>query len=383
MTKMSKKELISSTKPRYLKANKKEKTKILEEFVKNTNYNRKYAITIMKAGYDHLKVEKVGRKQRKPKYDNDVICAAIKVWELLDFPCGVRLQPNLLPTICAMERFNEIEVSSEIKMKLTEISAKTLDRRLKKERESRHLDRHRGTTKHGSMLKSQIPVRITDWDTSELGFMEMDTVAHNGGDPSGTFVYSLDMVEICSGWSEQYAIYGKGEIETQAAVSDIRQGLPFELFGLDSDSGGEFVNYHMLRYCQKEPSLYFTRSRPGKKNDNAYVEQKNGSHIRDLLGFERFDTRAHVEAMNDLYRNELRLFNNFFKPVMKIESKEKVNNSLCRKKYDKAKTPYLRLMECEDVPAEKKKELEALYLSLNPVQLKREIERKVKLIKNL
>lgn len=383
MTNMSKKDLISAVKPRYLKAEKKEKTKILEEFCRNTGYNRKYAITIMRAGYDHRKVEKAGRKKRKPKYGSEIICTAIKVWEILDFPCGVRLQPSLFPTIEAMERHKEIIVSVGIKEQLAAISARTLDRRLKKEREVRHLDRHRGTTKHGSLLKSQIPIRITSWDTSKVGFMEMDTVSHNGGDPSGQFVSSLDMVEIYSGWSEQYAIMGKGETETVGAVNAIRAGLPFEISGLDSDSGSEFVNWHMVRYCQKEPNLYFTRSRPDRKNDNAYVEQKNGSHIRDLLGFGRFDTEAHVTAMNDLYRNELRLMNNFFKTVMKIETKEKINNSVCRKKYDTAKTPYVRLMECPDISEEKKKELEALYLTLNPVQLKKQIDEKVRIIKNL
>jgi len=383
MTKMSKKDLISAVKPRYLKARRKEKTKILVEFCQNTGYNRKYAITIMAAGYNHRKVEKTGRKKRKPKYGNEVICTAVKVWELLDFPCGVRLKPSLEPTIEAMERHKEITVTTKVRRGLLEISARTLDRRLKKEREVRRLDRHRGTTKHGSLLKSQIPIRITNWDTSEVGFMEMDTVSHNGGDPNGQFVSSLDMVEIYSGWSEQYAIMGKGETETVRAVDDIRADLPVEISGLDSDSGSEFVNWHMVRYCQKEPTLYFTRSRPDKKNDNAYVEQKNGSHIRDLLGFGRFDTPTHVKTMNDLYRNELRLMNNFFKPVMKIKSKEKINNSVCRKKYDIAKTPYQRLMGCPDIPDKKKKELQVLYLSLNPVQLKKQIDAKVKIIKNL
>lgn len=308
--------------------------------------------------------------------------AAIKVWELLDYPCGVRLKPMLAPTIESMARFKEISVSEEVLEKLDKISAKTLDRRLAREREVRHLDKRRGTTRHGTLLKSSIPIRITNWDTNELGFMEMDTVAHNGGDPSGEFIYSLDMTEIYSGWSEQYAVMGKGEVGVVNAADEIKIGLPFDLAGMDSDSGGEFINWHMVKYCERN-HLFFTRSRPDRKNDNAYVEQKNNTHIRHWLGHGRFDKREQLVAINDLYRNELRLFNNFFRSVMKIAFKEKINNSVCRKKYDIAKAPYQRLMECPQVSEEKKKELKTLYLSLNPVKLKRTIDEKIRKIRKL
>lgn len=382
MTKMTKKELILATKPRYLKADKKEKSKILDEFCSNTGYDRNYAIQIFQAGYEYGKIAKVGRKSRKKIYSNEVILKAIKVWELLDFPCGTRLKPMLEPTIESMTRFKEISVSEKILEKLKKISAKTLDRRLAREREVRHLDRHRGTTRHGNLLKSNIPIRITNWDTNELGFMEMDTVAHNGGDVSGEFIYSLDMVEICSGWSEQYAVMGKGETGIIKAIEEIKAGLSFNLTGVDSDGGSEFINWHMVEYCKKN-NLFFTRSRPDRKNDNAYVEQKNNTHIRRLLGYGRFDKIEQLTAINDLYRQELRLFNNFFKPVMKISSKEKINNSICRKKYDTAKTPCQRLMEHPKVSEKKKRELKALYLSLNPVDLKRKIDEKIKKILKL
>lgn len=382
MTRMSKKELIKATKPRYLKASKKEKGKILDEFCQNTGYDRKYAIQIFRAGFDYHRVSREGRKKRKKKYSSEVIAIVIKIWELLDYPCGKRLQPNLLSTLESMERCKEISVSEKNKLLLKKISAKTLDRRLKKERIIRRLDRNRGTTRHGSLLKSSIPIRITNWDISKVGFMEMDTVAHNGGDPSGSFIYSLDMVEIYSSWSEQYAVLGKGEAGVVGAVNEIKNNLPFKLLGLDSDSGGEFVNWHMVKYCDKE-KLFFTRSRPDRKNDNAYVEQKNYTHIRKQLGYERYDTNEQLLAINDLYRNEFRLFNNFFRPVMKIISKEKINNSICKKKYDTAKTPYQRLMECLKISKEKKKEMQTLYLSLNPVKLKRVIDEKTKNIKKL
>lgn len=382
MTNMGKRELFAATKPRYLKADKKEKGKILDEFCKNAGYDRKYAIRIFHAGYDYRRVAREGRKPRKKKYSGEIIVAAIKVWELLDYPCGARLQPILIPTLESMMRSEEIFVSKETKLLLSKISAKTLDRRLERERQIRRLDRNRGTTRHGSLLKSSIPVRITNWDTNKVGFMEMDTVAHNGGDPSGHFIYSLDMVEIYSGWSEQYAVLGKGEAGVIKAVNEIKNGLPFKLLGLDSDGGSEFVNWHMVKYCGTN-NLFFTKSRPDRKNDNAYVEQKNYTHIRKQLGYNRFDTDEKLRAINDLYRKELRLFNNFFKPVMKIISKEKINNSVCRKKYDVAKTPYQRLMECPKISKEKKKELQTLYLSLNPVKLKKAIDEKTKNIKKI
>lgn len=377
---MGKNELIKAIKPRYLKASKKEKTVILDEFCGNTGYNRKYAVEILQAKCDYHRVLRVGRKSRARIYDSKVLSAVIKIWELLEYPCGTRLKSMIIPMLEAMIRFKEISVSDDIQEKLKAISSKTLDRRLAKERELRRLKRNRGNTRRGSLLKSSIPVRITNWDTNVIGFMEMDTVAHNGGDPAGEHIYSLDMAEICSGWSEQAAVMGKGEGGIVSAVNEIKSAVPFELKGLDSDGGSEFINWHMVRYCEAA-GLFFTRSRPDRKNDNAYVEQKNYTHIRRRLGYGRYDTREQLDAINDLYRNELRLFNNFFRPAMKILSKEKVNNSVCRKKYDEAKTPYQRLMESDQTPEAAKQKLKELYLSLNPVQLRKAIDEKLEKIK--
>jgi len=382
MNHMAKKELLKEIKPRYLKAGKEDKSKILDEFCESTHYNRKYAITILQAKFDNDRIKNSGRKKRKRIYENPVITATIKVWETLDFPCGIRLKPQLLPMIEAMERHKEITVVQKVKNLLKRISAKTLDRKLKKERQIRRLGRNRGMTCRGTMLKSSIPIRITNWDTAKLGYAETDTVAHNGGDPSGEFIYSLDIVEIYSGWSEQYAVMGKGEKGVVNALNEIEKDLPFKLIGLDSDSGSEFINWHMVKHCQKK-NLFFTRSRPDHKNDNAHIEERNNTCVRKLLGFGRFDTAQQLEAINDLYRNELRLYNNFFLPIMKIISKEKINNSVCRKKYDEAKTPYQRLMECPQLYSKKKSELKKLYLSLNPVKLKNEIDKKIKKIKSM
>jgi len=380
MTIMSKKELIKATKTRYLKASRKDKSKILDEFCDNTGYNRNYAIRILQAGYDNNRVADRGRKNRKSKYDNKTILATMKIWELLDYPCGQRLQPMLEPMVKCLTAHSELNLNENTIKQLKTISAKTLDRKLKPEREQKRLKRNRGTTRHGSLLKSSIPIRINSWDTSKVGFMEMDTVAHSGGDPAGEFIYSLDMVEIASGWSEQIAVLGKGEQGIVKAINTVKTGLPFALRGLDSDNGSEFINYHLVRYCEQE-KMYFTRSRPDRKNDNAYVEQKNYTHIRRWLGYGRYDTLQQLNFMNNLYRNELRLFNNFFRPVMKIISKEKINNSVCRKKYDTARTPYQRLLESKQVSRERKQRLTEIYLSLNPVKLKKAIDQKIRKIR--
>ena len=208
---MSKRELLEAIKPRYIKASKKEKTAMLNEFCKNTRYNRDYAVRILQAGYDHNRVKRIGRKGRKNKYSHDLMAVVVKVWELLEYPCGQRLQPNLMPTVAALVRHGELQINEKMLKLIKTISAKTLDRRLKRERENRHLSRNRGTTRHGVLLKSSIPIRITSWNLDEVGNLETDTVAHNGGDPSGEYIYSLDLVEIYSGWSEQQAVMVGGE----------------------------------------------------------------------------------------------------------------------------------------------------------------------------
>jgi len=376
MTQTSKTELLKEVKARYLKATVEEKTKILDELCKTTHYNRKYATRVLQARHSY----KTGTKAVPKKYLGKALEIIIKVWELLNYPCGARLKPMLLPMAESLVSHREInELNETIKQQLTQIGSATLDRYLIKERQVRRLGRGRSLTRHGSLLKSSVPIRITNWDTADIGFMEMDTVAHCGDVLSGEFIYSLDMVEIATGWSEQIAVMGKGEAGIVKAIEAIKQGLPFDLKGLDSDTGSEFVNWHMVRWC-KENNLTFTRSRPYYKNDNAYVEQKNYTHIRKWLGYRRYDNNKQLEMINDLYRSDLRLFNNFFLPVMKIKSKEKVNNSVCKKTYDIAQTPYQRIIKSNQIPLKTKLRLQKLYESLNPVKLKEAITAKLKRI---
>lgn len=377
MTQTTKKDLLEIIKRRYRKASWAEKTAILNEYCATTRYHRKYATRILQARHHYRERQRRGRQH----YTRDVRLLIMKIWELLDFPCGARLRPMLVPILEALERSGEAsltEVSTQDS--LQRISRSTLDRYLQRERQLRHLGRGRSTTRHGSLLKSSVPIRLTDWDIRDVGFMEMDTVAHCGDVLAGEFIYSLDMVEIATGWSEQAAVMGKGEAGIVQAIETIKKELPFTLKGLDSDTGSEFVNWHMVKWC-KEQGLFFTRSRPYYKNDNAYVEQKNYTHIRKWLGYRRYDTHQQLTAINELYRGDLRLWNNFFRPVMKIKSKEKVNNSPCRKKYDEAQTPYQRLVASNQIPPQIKTQLRELYESLNPVKLKASIEEKLKRLK--
>jgi hypothetical protein len=376
MTQTSKQELLSGVKARYAKAELEGKIKILDEFCHNTGYNRKYAIRILQTGHHYKARKKTGVK----KYLGQSFQIILKIWELLNYPCGARLKPQLLPMSEQLASHKEIpELNEVVKGQLLEIGSATLDRYLIREKKIRKLHRGRSTTRHGSLLKSSVPIRITNWNTRRIGFMEMDTVAHCGDVLSGEFIYSLDMVEIASGWSEQIAVMGKSEAGVVKAIEEVKQGLPFELLGLDSDTGSEFVNWHMVRWC-KDNNLSFTRSRPYYKNDNAYVEQKNYTHIRKWLGYRRYDNKRQLELINDLYRNELRLFNNFFLPVMKIKRKEKVNNSVCKKIYDNAQTPYQRLQQSKQIPLKAKQQLRQLYETLNPVKLKTAIALKLKRI---
>jgi hypothetical protein len=376
VTETSKKELLKSTKARYFKASIEEKIKILDEFCANTGYHRKYATHILQSRHRYKPRKKVSKK----KYVGNVLPLIVKIWELLEYPCGVRLKPMLWATAERLSACGEISpVNEVVKHQLQTISKNTLDRYLARERQVRRLGRGRSTTRHGSLLKSSIPIRITNWDTADIGFMEMDTVAHCGDQLEGEFIYSLDMVEIATGWSEQFAVMGKGEAGIVKAIEQIIKDLPFPLKGLDSDTGSEFINWHMVRWCESH-GLFFTRSRPYYKNDNAYVEQKNYTHIRKWLGYRRYDNLKQLNLINDLYRNELRLWNNFFRPVMKIKSKEKVNNSVCKKTWDTAQTPYQRLMSSKQIPLKTKALLQKLYESLNPVKLKAAIKTKLKRI---
>jgi len=368
----SRKEYLKVVRERYFETKtKKEKSEILDEYCCNTGQSRKYVITkIHKADFRPKQ-----RKKRKETYDGQVKAALAKVWEIFDCPCGQRLKPLLETELDRLRQLGEIEIADDIALKLKMISPATIDRKLKHQREFLHLPRSKGGPKPGYILKHKIPIKLTEWDTSIVGYLEIDMVVHCGSSTLGEYINTLSTTEISSGWWEGEPIMSKSQEHSFWALKEIRKRTPFDWKGVDSDNGPEFINQILYKYCQRE-KLEFTRSRPYKKNDNAYIEQKNWTHVRKIFGYLRYDTYEELAIMNDLYHNELRLYKNFFQPVMKLASKERIGGKV-KRKYDVPETPYQRLMESGQIQEEVKEELKDIYLRLNPAELKRNIDAKL------
>lgn len=360
----------------YLTADKKGKTKLLDEYTQNTGHNRKYVIATLNAPTFLERINKP-RKAREKFYGPELDAPLVKVWGIFDFPCGQRLKPCITEELERLRSFGEINITDEIAAKLLKMSPATIDRKLARPRKAER-SRRFSTTKPGSLLKKKIPIRLTDWNTSKIGFSEVDLVAHCGGSSFGHFANTVSLTEIASGWWEGEGILGKGQGPTLEAIKQIRIRCPFTWLGLDSDNGGEFINDPLFSYCETE-GLAFTRSRANKKNDNAYIEQKNWTHVRKILGYFRYDTDKELAIINDLYRNELRLYKNFFQPVMKLAKKVRYGSKKHRQ-YEPAKTPYKRLMESNQISKKTKGQLKALYETLNPAALKRRTDQKLSLL---
>jgi hypothetical protein len=372
-------ELTEKIAERYIKASKKNKSIILDEYCANTGFNRKYAISKIREAA--LKPPKDKKKRgRKKLYSNEADVALIEIWNSFDRICAERLHPFIPEAIDILSRFSYLNISKETDLELTSMSLSTVKRRIKTHR--RLNDRIIvSATKPGYMLKRDIPIQTKCWDINKPGFCEIDLVAHCGGSLQGDFINTLQFVDIKTTWTERAAVMGKAQGRVFEKIKHLRGNLPFSLLGLDSDNGSEFINHQLYRYCIKE-GIVFTRSRPYMKKDNAHIEQKNYTTVRKILGYERFDKEEQLRLINDLYDNELRLFINFFQPTLKL--KEKIRNgSKYKRKYGKAKTPYQRVMESPEVPFKTKKELKALYKSLDPVKLKKMIDKKIKKIINL
>jgi len=370
---MARKEYLLVLRKKYYQARtRKEKTQILDEYCTNTGQARKYVIRRIQQRAD-LRMRK--RKPRREIYDGEVTAALAKVWEIFDYPCGQRLKPVLDTEVKRLREMGELKITEEIASKLKSIGSATIDRKLRKQREIFHLQRARGVPKPGSLLKSKIAIRLTEWDTQEVGNIEMDTVAHCGSSTLGEFIYSLSTTEIASGWWEGEATMGKSQQATFWAFKGIRARTPFQWLGIDTDNGTEFMSEILYKYCNRE-HLGFTRSRPSRKNDNAYIEQKNWTHVRKVLGYLRYDSIPELKLINELYRQELRLYKNFFQPVMKLLSKERVGGRV-KRKYDIPQTPYQRLLESGQISQESQDTLKSVYQSLNPAELKRQIEAKL------
>lgn len=357
---------------RYANANKSEKIKILDEFCAVCEYNRKYAIRLLKKGPS----ERQTRSGPKSRYTEPSLLEALKrIWLTADQPCGKRLKPILRLWLPSYEATYGT-LSDDVKQKILNISAASIDRLLKAIRPTNQ-PKGRCTTKPGSLLKSHIEIQFSHWDIQQLGYLEADTVAHCGNTVAGNFAWSLTVTDICTGWTENRAMWNKDHGPVYERISDIEAVLPFEVLGFDCDNGGEFINHALCDYFVKRDSpVAFTRSRPYKKNDNAHVEQKNWTHVRNLFGYDRLDNWHVVPLMNELYRKEWSLLQNHFMPTMKLQTKERIGAKY-KRKYEAPKTPYERVLESNNVADATKEKLKATHKELNPFTLKCEIERKL------
>jgi len=370
MSQQSKRELFAEIQPRYLKAKKAEKQRILDEFTVSTGYHRKYAIRVLKHGYK--------RRAHKPKgrtaiYRGEVVRALEQIWEIYGRICSKRLHPYLPEGIKVLERCGELRLSPETKTLLLRMSRSSIDRCLAPVRFNQ--PHGRSTTKPGTLLKKNIPIRtFADWDEDKPGFLEIDCVAHSGDNISGQYLYTLTCTDICTGWTEPLALPRRSQEAVCTAIDLMRPQLPFDLLGIDSDNGSEFINDLLYRYCQ-DAHITFTRSRPYQKNDQAHVEQKNWSVVRHLLGYDRLDSADQLALLAGIYQ-DWRLYLNLFQPVLKLISKERIGNHIIRK-YDTARTPYQRVMERKEVSLTRKAHLLNIYLHLNPVALRRRIDEHV------
>lgn len=380
-----KRAIIDRMYERYQKATKKQKSEILTEFCVTTGYSRHYAAWVLKHWGTIITAKiagsnvcfKVGSRIALPRsgrpkvYDEAFTHTLTELWALFDFLCGKRLVPllkELIDLLCSTGGFS---CSPEIRQLLSSVSPATVDRLLAGERK-RLIGHGSSLTRPGNLLKHQIPLRtFSEWDDAVPGFVEADLVAHDGGSPYGDFLCTLTLTDISTGWTESVAVLNKAQKHVFPGLQALRTALPFPLRGLDTDNGSEFINDHLVRYCAQEHIL-FTRSRPYKKNDNCFVEQKNYSVVRRAVGYARFDSLEALEALNALYRH-LRLLTNFIYPSTKLLSKSR-NGAKVSKTYDTPQTPFKRLLARPDIPDSLKQTLLAQYRSLDPLSLAKEFK---------
>ncbi len=365
----AKREYMKRTWERYVKSDRAGKTRILDEFCATYGCDRKYAIRLMAKG---PKKERKTRR-RGSTYSKRVIDVLHEVWVQSGHLWSNLLQGALPLWMPSIRRHYHLTAQEE--RQLLKMSPRTMDRRLKAKKILLRKKIY-GTTKPGTWLKHEIPIRRGPWNVRRPGFTEMDLVSHSGNCAEGDFAQTLNMTEIFSGWIERRCLPTKAQTYVLNAVIDIRKVLPFYLLGLDVDSGGEFINHLLYGYCENEPQVQLTRSRPNKKNDNAHIEQKNYTHVRKVLGYFRYDTPEAVAAINDLYRNELRLFQNLFQPSVRLRKKVRVGSRV-RRYYDKPQTPLDRLIACKKGNVNVIQQLKELRDKLDPIALSKQIDVKL------
>ena len=371
----TKHELAKEVLDRYLKSTKQEKKPILDEFCANTGYNRSYAITKLKNLQltPHFKKSVAGKhtRNRERIYDSYVSAVVEKIYEALGGIGAKRMHPLVGTVLEKGIAFGHIKTDLITEAKVRVMSKGTLDRMMKRIREKNAI-KGISTTRPGTLLKSEIPLRVGAWEETDPGFSEIDLVAHCGDNGAGPFISTLNTTDIATAWFEAEAVMGKAQERILTGVQLIRGRMPFDMLGIDSDNGSEFINHQLYGYCLKE-DIVFTRSRPYKKDDNAHIEQKNFTTVRQVLGYQRFDTEEVLNLMNELYRGPLRLYINFFQPSVKCIEKKRIGSKI-KKIYDIAQTPYERVLAHPKTSTETKETLTRLFETLDPFKLRKEID---------
>lgn len=359
---------LTQLRKRYAQATKKSKQAILNEFVATSGYHRKHASALLAGKRNWRNPSQPILRARRRFYTEADQQAAFWLADLFDDISSKRLRVALNNEIANLRRNGHLKVSQQCYQHLQKVSASTMDRWRRTAR--RPGRKRRGGTKPGTLLKQQIPIRtFADWNNKRPGFGEIDLVQHDGGNSKGDFANTLNFTDVCTGWTEPAAAPNKAQVHVFAALQQIRTRLPFPLLGIDSDNGSEFINDELRRYCEQE-HLTFTRGRVGRKNDNAFIEEKNWSVIRRSVGYARYDTRHQVAQLNRFYAVH-RLFFNHFLPLTKLVKTER-HGSRLKKIYDKPMTPYQRVLDSPDVTAPLKAKLRREHAQLDVFVLKEE-----------
>jgi len=364
---------IRELQPRYASSSRAERTRILDNLCAVFPIHRKHAIRLL-----NTTMHSVRRPTGRPKtYERETfVPPLVDIWKASNLICGKRLAPILPLWVPYCRDADGRHLPAEVQTKLCSMSGATIDRLLAPYRPGA-LKLGFATTKPGTLLRKKIPIRTNQWDETRPGFLEADTVAHCGTSMQGQFAFTVAVVDIATGWIEHRGVWGRGETGVRAALVEIEDVLPFRIRGFDSDNGGEFLNHHLMKhFLHRKSPVDFTRSRPYHKNDNAHIEEKNWTKVRQYLGYARFDRHEIVEMLNDLYRNEWSLFHNHFLPSFKLIDKQRIGGKII-KVHDEPTTPCDRLLGHNDIPRAKKRELIALRNRLDPFELQKVIRKKI------
>ena len=366
----ARKQYLAEVREEYGKADNIGRSRLLDEAQKRTGYNRKYLIRTLNRE-PGPKLVKARRRRRRCRYGAAVVTAVVEVWDIVEQPCGQRLAPILREHVDRLRQLGELRCNDLVADRLKQISASTIDRLLRREKRVRLLRRNRNPGMH-RLIYEKVPVKVAaEWDTSEIGNVQVDFVAHCGRSTGGDYIHTISAVDIATNWWEGEAIAVRSQQATKEGLNKIRPRFPFRLRELHPDNDSALVNDLLLDWC-RDQRIQLSRSRPYRKNDNAWVEQKNWTHVRKVVGYGRFDNTTELRLLNDIYA-VLRLYTNFFLPTIKLASKTRVKGRI-KRTYGQPRTPYQRVMESQQVPHKTRQQLRAVYEALNPAELQRRLQ---------